>query len=176
LNILGCFFGDKSIKLKCFDLYFVLLFILAKLKIIHMMYRICLSLCLLFFVVACNQSASTDQAEAENTDPTTEVSTDNEEEVKGLAKEQVELRAQMEAIEEELSRRLSELKGQTDSVSTEMKAELMGKIKKLEVREKQLAQHIRKFEDGIGGGDLKTLNERFQALIEDIKTDLEATK
>lgn len=90
-----------------------------------------------------------------------------------LNAEQQALKSQLEGLEQRLNEKVASLSAARDTAITAEIPELEGKIKKLQVREKQLAQHLKKFEAEMNG-DLADLNERFKALAKSIEADLEA--
>ncbi|MCG8326099.1 MAG: hypothetical protein MI974_00380 [Chitinophagales bacterium] len=90
-----------------------------------------------------------------------------------LNAEQQALKSQLEGLEQRLNEKVASLSAARDTAITAEIPELEGKIKKLQVREKQLAQHLKKFEAEMNG-DLADLNERFKALANSIEADLEA--
>ena len=90
-----------------------------------------------------------------------------------LNAEQQALKSQLEGLEQRLNEKVASLSAARDTAITAEIPELEGKIKKLQVREKQLAQHLKKFEAEMNG-DLADLNERFKSLAKSIEADLEA--
>lgn len=92
---------------------------------------------------------------------------------KTLNAEQQALKSQLEGLEQRLNEKVASLSAARDTAITAEIPELEGKIKKLQVREKQLAQHLKKFEAEMNG-DLADLNERFKSLAKSIEADLEA--
>ena len=90
-----------------------------------------------------------------------------------LNEEQLALKSQLEGLEQRLNEKVASLSAARDSATTAEIPDLEGKIKKLQVREKQLAQHLKKFEAEMNG-DLADLNERFKALANSIEADLKA--
>jgi hypothetical protein len=87
---------------------------------------------------------------------------------------QLPVQKDLEEVQERLEVRLTALQTELDSAQVDRQADLQGMIRKLEAREKQLAQHLRKFEMGMSG-NAEELEKRFQQLIEDIEADLELT-
>ena len=86
-----------------------------------------------------------------------------------------DIEVELKEVQTKLNSRLESLRGALDTTVVQERPELEGKIRKLEAREKQLTQHLKKFEQELSDGEEK-LEKRFKDLITDIKADLKAVE
>jgi chaperonin cofactor prefoldin len=115
-------------------------------------------------LLACSNDKAVD-SQAEQADATSSVAVP--------ARQMSALEKQLEDVQAELGSRLEGLRAALDTTVVQERPELEGKIRKLEAREKQLTQHLKKFEQELSGSQ-EELEKRFNDLIADIKEDLKA--